>query len=118
MNRWRLVTVVASTIGVVASVSAQRDSGSPAQPLTIFDRAGHVAAVVGEPGIYSQPAFSPDGTRLAVVKTEPDTQIADVWVMTLSTGRGLRITSSPASDSEPAWSPDGEQLAFISRRNG
>jgi Tol biopolymer transport system component len=44
--------------------------GPQLQQLTIFDRTGKVLEKIGEPGLYSQPAFSPDGTRLLVVKND------------------------------------------------
>jgi Tol biopolymer transport system component len=88
------------------------------QPLTVFNRQGRVAATIGEPGLYSQPAFSPDGTRVAVAKVNPLTQTTDIWVLSLGAGQSTRITSDPAADTEPVWSPDGTQLAFISRRSG
>jgi Tol biopolymer transport system component len=119
MNPRRFVGIVTSLVTAATAIgAAQRESTSGTQPLTIFDRRGRVSAVVGDPGIYSQPAFSPDGARVAVVKTNPATQNADVWVITMSSGAALRLTSDPAADTEPTWSPDGKQLAFISRRNG
>jgi Tol biopolymer transport system component len=94
------------------------DSSLGPQPLTVFDRQGKAAATIGQPGVYSQPAFSPDGTRVAVAKVDPQTQTADIWVLSLGAGQDTRITSDPAADTEPVWSPDGTQLAFISRRGG
>ena len=40
---------------------------------TIFDRKGQVLKKVGEPALYSQPAFSPDGKRLLVFKEDVKT---------------------------------------------
>jgi eukaryotic-like serine/threonine-protein kinase len=94
------------------------DSSLGGQPLTIVNREGQVVGTVGEPGLYSQPAFSPDGTRVAVAKVDPATQTTDIWVITLAAGQSRRISSDPASDTEPVWSPDGTQVAFISRRAG
>jgi Tol biopolymer transport system component len=103
-----------------ASVSGQSRSGATPgdQPLTIFDRHGRVVRSVGEPGLYSQPAFSPDGTRVAVTKIDSQTQQSDIWVFALSTGEGTRITSDPELHTDPVWSPDGRHLAFVARRGG
>ena len=47
------------------------------QQLTIFDRGGTVVTRLGEVGSYSQAAFSPDGSRIVVVKNDPDTDGRD-----------------------------------------
>jgi len=64
----------------------------------------------------SQPAFSPDGRRIAFVSNrtaEPDANYnSDIWIVDPDTadaaGNLLQVTTSPGSDSNPAWSPDGE----------
>jgi len=69
-----------------------------------------------------QPAWSPDGRRLAFVragaergKLEP-TDIngwyqngGDIWILDLATGRAARVIENAFG---PAWSPDGRALAF------
>lgn len=116
-----VIGLVSAAIGL-GSVSldgqTRPDSSPGGQPLTIFDREGKVVRTVGEPGFYSQPAFSPDGTRVAVAKVDPATQTTDIWVVPLAAGEARRISSDPESDTEPVWSPDGSQVAFISRRAG
>jgi Tol biopolymer transport system component/mono/diheme cytochrome c family protein len=103
------------TIGrFLARTKAMRQ---PRQQLTIFDRRGAVVARVGEPGFYSQASFSPDGSRLAVVKGDPDTGAQDVWTFDIATGRGAAVTADEAVDSAPVWSPDGRSLAYVSIRD-
>ena len=97
------------------SVNGQTPGG---QALTVLDRDGHIVSTIAELGRYSQPAFSPDGLRVAVARIDAQTQNQDIWIFTLSTGESTRITSDPAPDTEPVWSPDGSQLVFISRREG
>src|SRR6185436_16469669 len=115
------VGLVSAAIGlgsVFVNGQTRPDPSPGGQPLTIFDREGKVVGTVGEPGSYSQPAFSPDGTRVAVAKVDPATQTTDIWVVTLPAGQSRRISVDPAPDTEPVWSPDGTQVAFISRRTG
>ncbi len=58
-------------------------------------------------GSASQPAWSPDGTRLAYVSDELGTAV--VVLQDLATGE--RRFLGPAE--HPAWSPDGRQLAVV-----
>src|SRR5262249_18386250 len=44
--------------------------GPQLQQLTVFNRQGDVVQKVGEPGRYSAPSFSPDGSRLLVSKND------------------------------------------------
>ena len=62
----------------------------------------------------SNPAWSPDGQKIAYT----DTIVGDIYVMnTDGTGR-TRLTTSPGWDDQPAWSPDGTKIAFASNRTG
>ena len=87
------------------------------QQLTLFDRHGAVVARVGEPGFYSQAAFSPDGSRLAVIKRDIDTDAQDVWTFDVNSGKGRAVTSDASPHTAPVWSPDGRSVAYVSVRD-
>ena len=93
-----------------------------ARVLTVFDRQGKVVTTVGEPAIYSQPVFSPDRTRLAVIKFDLESDTQDLWVLDVATGKSTRITSNQNRRQEraqwPVWSPDGSQVAYVAIRGG
>ena len=89
--------------------------------LTVFDRQGKVVSTVGERAIYNWPAFSPDRTRLAVIKRELEIDTEDLWVLDVATGKGTRITSSQTDEEmwfPVCWSPDGSQVAYSALRGG
>ena len=67
-------------------------------------------------GDDSDPAWSPDGSKLAFTSRR-DAQ-HDIFVVNAD-GTGLRrITNDALGEEEPTWSPDGNELAFTSFRDG
>jgi Tol biopolymer transport system component len=97
-------------------LASQQRQSRGLQQLTVFDRQGTVVGRVGEPGSYTQPAFSPDGSRLAVIKRDLNTDTQDVWTFDIETGKGRSITADSAADAAPVWSPDGRSIAYVSIR--
>jgi dipeptidyl aminopeptidase/acylaminoacyl peptidase len=70
----------------------------------------------------SQPAFSPDGTRVAFSVQEsfsrPDEGVASrIWIARADGSGARQATRGPRSDTSPRWSPDGRMLAFLSDRD-
>lgn len=65
----------------------------------------------------AEPAWSPDGTRIAyVVRTREGA--SRIRVVELRTGAAREVSGGPGNDTNPAWSPDGRYLAFASGREG
>ena len=67
------------------------------------------------------PQFSPDGTRVAFVVTDPLTgqkRTRHIWIYDLKSKATRQFTYSEKSETSPRWSPDGKQLAFLSGRDG
>jgi dipeptidyl aminopeptidase/acylaminoacyl peptidase len=68
----------------------------------------------------SDPQFSPDGTQLAFVVTEPpkgERRARHIWLYEKQSGNIRQFTYSAKTETSPRWSPDGKQLAFLSNRN-
>ena len=84
--------------------------------LTWLDRQGNPAATVGDPGEYSSPAVSPDGSHVAVAMGPLGSR--DIWLLDVARGSSTRFTFDPARDDYPSWSPDGKTIAFGSNRGG
>ena len=60
------------------------------------------------------PAWSPDGTRIAFTTNRNGDE--DIYSMAPDGSGATELTFSNAYDSDPAWSPDGKVIAFISFR--
>jgi len=84
--------------------------------ITVFDRNGKVIKKVGEPGLYVQPALSPDGTRVAVMRIDPREGDNDIWTFDVATSKGTPVTVDTLPENAPIWSPDGRQVAYVSTR--
>jgi Tol biopolymer transport system component len=91
--------------------------GPQLQQLTVVDRQGQVVQKVGEPAMYSQPAFSPDGTRLLVLKNDLQSGQADLWTIELATAKLTRLTNDTLPKINPLWSPDGKYIYYSSFRD-
>ena len=58
----------------------------------------------------SQPAWNPDGKRLAFVRTVDGRP--QIFILSLSGGESQQLTRFKYGASAPKWSPDGKQIAF------
>jgi uncharacterized protein YjdB len=62
----------------------------------------------------SDPAFSPDGARIAFVSQRDGN--AEVYIMNADGTGSTRITNDPQPDGRPSFTPDGQTLVFHSSR--
>lgn len=76
---------------------------------------------VADPVMVGEPAWSPDGSRLAYVVQGSDsdgtTGRSDIWIMNTDGTDAHAVTDGPSSSWSPAWSPDGSAIAFTRGSN-
>ena len=111
----RLARFSVSENGELAYRGGGREAGTQ---LVWFDRSGELLGEASQPGLYNNPALSPDETRVAMERREITSADADIWILDLTRGTTSRFTFEPGSDQFPTWSPDGREIAFGSTRSG
>lgn len=62
----------------------------------------------------SDPAFSPDGSRIAFVSQRDGN--AEIYVMNADGTGATRVTNDPQADGRPVFMPDGQSIVFHSSR--
>lgn len=73
------------------------------------------------PYIDFDPAWSPDGKRIAFVRSTgntigPETIGTEIWVMNGDGKHERRLTHNRLFDGNPGWSPDGKRILFARGR--
>jgi len=86
--------------------------------LTWFDRTGRTLGTVGSPGQYTNVTLSPDDTRAAVSLTAGTPPNRNIWILDLTKGNPMQVTTDPAVDATPVWSADGTEIVYSSQRTG
>jgi dipeptidyl aminopeptidase/acylaminoacyl peptidase len=70
----------------------------------------------------SDPQVSPDGQWVAYTVSQmdqkKDSSDTDIYMVPLSGGDAIRLTTSDRPETSPRWSPDNRHLAFLSSRDG
>ncbi|GAB2605878.1 amidohydrolase family protein [Streptomyces capparidis] len=114
----RTLTFTAATgASVTAAPDGSRLIAEIQGVLWALPRAGGEATALTPPGLEpTRPAWSPDGTQVALVAYRGGA--FHLWTMAPD-GSGLRqLTDGPWDDRGAAWSPDGTRIAFASERGG
>jgi len=131
----RLIAVIASALCLTAAPSLARSAVTPA-PARAPSLAPTAHRSEGRPSVAAaadttrfgyldvfdlewagDPQISPDGSRVAFVRTGfdimKDRERTSLWVVNAD-GTGLRaLTDGSRHASSPTWSPDGSRLAYV-----
>jgi WD40 repeat protein/Big-like domain-containing protein len=72
--------------------------------------------VMDDTAVATEPAFSPDGSRIAFTSTR-DGQ-PEIYVMDADGTSAGRLTNSPGADGDASFTADGQAVVFHSQRTG
>ena len=81
-----------------------------------MDHDGKFTPLRETPGNYCNPAFSPDGKRLALEIY--DGKRRDIWVYEWERDTLTRLTFAGEANGYPVWTPDGQRIAYSSQEKG
>jgi Tol biopolymer transport system component/DNA-binding winged helix-turn-helix (wHTH) protein len=105
-----LAGVVFALLTAMCTVVLVRGMGSR-EPAAVFSMSSH--PLIGTPGLFLQPAFSPDGSELAYTWRSDADSHQRIYVQRISEDRRTLLVDTGRDDYAPAWSPDGRSIAFL-----
>jgi Tol biopolymer transport system component len=88
-------------------------AGGVNQGVAVINANGTNAVTIAA-GAVSEPAWSPNGTKIAVRARNPGTNSFDIMVMNADGSNKVFLTNDTFDDAMPRWSPDGTRIVFIS----
>jgi len=93
-------------------------AGRGVQGVSIYwmDREGKFTPLRETRADYYNPAFSPDGKRLALGIN--DGKRADIWVYEWERDTLTRLTFAGEANTFPVWTPDGQRIVYSSQEKG
>jgi serine/threonine-protein kinase len=97
-----------SNTGTLAYLSGRQ--AELERQFVLVDRLGAGTPIVDERGNFLSPSYSPDGTKLAVVRFLKSGR-SDIWVYDLMSGARIRLTTE-GENRWPIWGPGGDRITF------
>ncbi len=118
------ITVAAVNVQLTFSIQCDRarqlalvtGEGSASEIAVASENSETVTLLTHNAVADSNPAWSPDGSRLAFASARDGN--SEIYLMNADGSGVQRLTNNATADYQPAWAPDGSHIAFVSRRDG
>ena len=109
--RWTALTTLVAVIALSGLAYSLRRSQSHPANLPASFRTVQFTSYAGE---QTQPAFSPDGRRIAFVRVSEDGISRRICIKRIGDEALSELNAGIDQQFSPAWSPDGRQIAYLS----
>ena len=87
--------------------------GAPDYQMAWHDRAGKEIGRLGDPGMYTGLALSPDAMRVALTRENKlNRSDQDLWIVDVARNTMSRFTFDAFPESVPEWSADGQSVLY------
>lgn len=116
LDYWNARDLVAFTAAHGTLVYRQA-SLQATQPMWV-NREGKEIGRLGDPGLYSSPKASPDGSLMGVIRSDPDSGRDDLWMIDTVHNSVTRSTFVNGANMYYAFSPDGKKVAVSTIAGG
>lgn len=111
VNMWRWGRRADLAVAPGGSLAFLPSGGTRADLLVTYDRGGRRIGIVRSATELEDLALSPDGSRLAMSRSDDRASGIDVWVYDFNRELFSRLTFSNMDD-DPVWSSDGSRIAW------
>lgn len=101
-----LLLIPACALLLVFRFSAGRKNALPENQTT-------TRPLTSTPGLFLQPAFSPDGLQLAYTWSPDNVSHQHIYLQHVQSEDRRLLINMGGDDYSPAWSPDGSSIAFL-----
>jgi Tol biopolymer transport system component len=107
-----LMAGAAASVAIVLVASWWLTRGT-SEPVRL--EVAEIKAVINLPERKADPAYSPDGSKIAFSWRGPDDKSPGIYLLDLNVEAVMpaRLTTSRFDDVSPAWSMDGSRIAFV-----
>jgi Tol biopolymer transport system component len=92
------------------------DFQSPQRPydiLAVNPDGSHIVNITDDAAYDQEPAWSPDGSRIAFMRSYFIGEIIQIYVMKADGTAKTQLTHLPGISLSPSWSPDGSRIVFL-----